>query len=302
MVVLAEPLVALGVLLAFVAFIVAEYGYTYTIGAVIRGVISALDKVGVNTPVGRLSLASTAAPLKVVDNGIRAGLGAGVKSTAWAWHRLWNWTAYAVQHPGQVLGDLAESTLSAFQTLRRVTIPALISVALGPIGIAAYFARDRIADLVRELADLRVHPIKLVHDLEARLKALEHRIARLATRTIPHAVATAIAVPGAAVGRLDREVGQLRDWIRAHGKAVAAVSVGAVAAAVLGRLGLGWTRCSKVTRFGKRVCGMDESMLEDLLAGTLLIGGTLSLAEVARDMQSITPEVMDAVRWFTRAA
>lgn len=302
MVALAEPLVALGVLLAFLAFICAEYGYSYTIGAVIRGVITALDKVGVNTPVGRLSLASAAAPLAAVDNAIRHGLGLGVQSTQWAWHRLWHWTAYAVQHPGQVLGDVAEQTLAAFQTLRRHTIPTLLTVALGPIAGLAYSARDRIAGIAKDVATLAAHPLRLLHQLAARLEALTSRVDRVVTHTITQVVTKAVAVPGAAVGRLELEVGALRKWVRDHAGTVVGVTAGTVAAVALGRLGLGWTKCAKVTRLGKRLCGMDENLLEDVLAGTLAITGTVSLVELARDMQAITPEVTDAVRWFVRAA
>lgn len=71
------------------------------------------------------------------------------------------------------------------------------------------------------------------------------------------------------------------------------LAVGAVAMA-LGRLGVGWVRCSKVGRVGRRLCGMNEGVLDDLLLGTLPLLSFVSVVEIAKAMQQVTPAVTAA--------
>jgi hypothetical protein len=70
----------------------------------------------------------------------------------------------------------------------------------------------------------------------------------------------------------------------------------------LGRLGLGWARCSNVGKVGRRVCGMDASLLESVLADSLLILGTLSLVTFAEEMQDVTEVIARPIQTFWRAS
>jgi len=99
---------------------------------------------------------------------------------------------------------------------------------------------------------------------------------------------------------LSDQVARLWKWTRAHGRQVAtSIGLGALAIA-LGRLGLGWLRCSKVSRLGRRACGLDEALLTDLLEDTLVILGTISLVEFARELGTITNLAADGVHGLIR--
>jgi len=71
-------------------------------------------------------------------------------------------------------------------------------------------------------------------------------------------------------------------------------------AAVLGRLGLGWLRCSRVGRVGRQLCGMNEGLLESLLADALLIASAISIVEFAKELQAIEGEVVAGLERFVR--
>lgn len=99
---------------------------------------------------------------------------------------------------------------------------------------------------------------------------------------------------------LSDELARLWKWAHRRGGVIAAgIGLGALAYA-LGRLGLGWLRCSNVKRAGKRVCGMDHSLLESMLADTLAIVGTVSLVEFIRDAQAVEAVALDALSGFIR--
>lgn len=71
-------------------------------------------------------------------------------------------------------------------------------------------------------------------------------------------------------------------------------------AGVLGKLGLGWLRCARVGRVGRAVCGMNDGLLESLLADALLVVGAISIVEFAKELQTVEDEVVRALRGFVR--
>lgn len=83
----------------------------------------------------------------------------------------------------------------------------------------------------------------------------------------------------------------LRRLKRLERLTAAGVAAGAVALA-LGRLGLGWIRCRNVTKAGKRLCGMDTALLDELLLGTVAIIGAASVVEFAKGLQAIEDEAI----------
>ena len=100
---------------------------------------------------------------------------------------------------------------------------------------------------------------------------------------------------------LEREIGRLGHRIRGARTVIgASVFVGLLVAA-LAKMGLGWIRCSRVKSTGKRLCGMDAGLLDSLLTDTLLIAGTLSLVEFAREMVGVTDTAVRPITTFWRA-
>jgi hypothetical protein len=104
------------------------------------------------------------------------------------------------------------------------------------------------------------------------------------------------------VREAENEISRLWDRVRGISPAVVGgVALGALTFA-LGRLGLGWARCSNVGKVGRRVCGMDAGLLEGLLADSLLILGTLSLVTFAEEMQDVTEVIARPIQTFWRAS
>lgn len=139
-----------------------------------------------------------------------------------------------------------------------------------------------------------------------------HDVAIHATKTADHAIARAIAIPADVLRQGDLaglrgqaraaedEIRRLWEWARAHGRTVVeGAAVGTIAYAV-GKLGMTWARCSNWQKIGKRGCGLDPSLLESLLADTLLIVGSISIVELARDCQAITGTAESAIKSFVR--
>lgn len=133
---------------------------------------------------------------------------------------------------------------------------------------------------------------RLEHWLNARVHALEGAIAG----GIPRDIA------GLRWRTRTLERGYERLWkeVKRHEKLLGIGALTGVVAVVLGRLGLGWTRCSNVNKLGRNVCGMNAQLLESLLADTLLIAGTLSLVEFAKEMQSVEAGAVRVVQEFWR--
>lgn len=130
-----------------------------------------------------------------------------------------------------------------------------------------------------------------------RIKTLEAKVVRL-SRAVAHA--GTVALPFPRIGALERKAkAQAARIGRLEKLLLGGVAVGAVWAA-LRRLGLGWTRCSNVTKTGKRVCGMDPDLLESLLGATLILAGTISLEQLARELQEPAELVTDAMHGLIR--
>ncbi len=139
--------------------------------------------------------------------------------------------------------------------------------------------------------------------VRARLSTLTHRLDALAARvahvaaSIPHAIPQVIP----RLGRLERtaiDYTKLHKWLS---RALLGTLGATAVATALRALKLGFLRCSNFRKAGKRTCGMDTSLLDALLADTLLVVGTLSLVEFAKEMETVTGEVAPLLQRFWRA-
>jgi hypothetical protein len=138
------------------------------------------------------------------------------------------------------------------------------------------------------------HVTRVVHDGARITKHVTNEITKVITRTaaIPAGIATAgdIANVRDQVRGVEDALADMWAKVRGlGGTTIAGVGVGAVAWA-LSRLGINAARCSNVDRLGRRVCGMDTNFLEALLAGTLLLVGTLSLVEMGEELLDLQDE------------
>jgi hypothetical protein len=99
---------------------------------------------------------------------------------------------------------------------------------------------------------------------------------------------------------LQDEITRLWKWARGRGAVIGeGIGLGALAYA-LGKLGIGWARCSNVNKLGKRACGLSPTLLESLLAGSLAIAGSISIVELAKECQRFESTAEDGLKFFVR--
>jgi len=302
------------VFMAFVFLVAMRAAYSMTFGYIfsqIARLIRALPSVGV---FGHgLSFDFLATPFEKVDNYVYHALGAGIAQTEHAWHKLILWNTYVLTKTADEIALLSYDTLAALRIVHAKTSPAAIQSAtrpfvqhyvatLPPVKIAARPETKQAAD---GYAALTARVAKLEHEI-AHVHSTTVVIPATGARTLPaDATATAstpVVLPAPRTADLERGLEWTKEQVRKLGKLGTVAGLLGLGAAVLGRLGLGWLRCSRVGQTGRQLCGMDQSLLESLLADTLLIVGTISLVEFAEGMQQVTADVIGPIRTFWRAA
>ena len=286
--VLAPVLIDLGVLLTALVGLALCLLAAKFIGGMLNGIASLIGHIPL---IGNV----TSGAIHRIEAKVTNAIGGVVESLQARIGQLWHSTARLVEEIGAKIEDAY----------------ALIHAVVGHLSIAAPW--QPILDLIHALQAVvaRLHGVT-----KAQTQAIARagRAADDARRRADTATARAQAVPADVVlpgdlsglrGRVreaEDEIGRL--WDRVRGLAVpsvAAVGVAAIAS-VLARLGLGWARCSNVGKVGRNVCGMDNSLLEALLADSLLVLGTVSLVEFAHEMVGVTELAVRPITDFWRAS
>jgi hypothetical protein len=257
-----------------------------TIGALFEHLADVMDRVQFHAfGVHVRPLAPFSGGLRDLDWLIQNVLDVTVKgcehATVWLFHSmisLWEWTSH----------EIARVSESAAQTIWRVTehtIPNATRRALHHTDTrVAHERHSRSAALAR--TDSHVSALRDdVHAIgHATTVALPREIGRIRTRE----------------GFLEREFGGIRSRLRSlEGNLGAAAFAGLVITA-LGRIGLRWLRCGNVGKVGRRLCGMDPSLLESLLLDALVIGSLASVVEFAKDLRSIEDEAVSVMGRIVR--
>lgn len=208
-------------------------------------------------------------------------LGWTIFHNAVAIQKLWWQIAYV--HPLDVLWkrareafDLARSIAHALPGLRRGTVTVIREVAR-PGSTALGNATKTVTQPLRR-------------ELTAFERATAHRLAVMAAAVAdlggqvagwPHAIG------GAGVGSLRG----IRTRLRSLEKATAGAGAAALVGAALAALGASWIRCRNWKRAGRQVCQMDADILSDLLGIVALIGGAVSLVELAKQVGGALDEI-----------
>jgi hypothetical protein len=184
------------------------------------------------------------------------------------------------------------------------------------------FLGEQIAQQIRWLGDLlgdlaetiehRFHRLLLLFPPAAMLWAVVRAVQVLPqlwglAHTAAHKAAaayTAVVESGSWVrGRLartEREIANQAKRIKSLARRLSRTGALALVATALAGLGLGWIRCPRVGRLGKRACSMDLDLLESLIADTLIIGSSISLVQLIHELQAVTPEVVGTIDRFSR--
>lgn len=289
--------------LAIIAMVLLlTYAWEATFGQLLDALIAVLNKVTIRIPHYRTIhvFAPVTVFLQQIQNLVHRLSAIAGKANTIMWNAFTHHLALAWQAIGESIDLVSRETARALQYLRDHKIQALITATTGPLGLLVYNERKKLAALALAIAHAAAHPGRLVTHTIERVKVIEHRTVKIISRTVPAAVAGAIAIPRGAIHGLERDVSALQDWVKAHARqVVVAGSLGLVMAA-LAKIGLGWARCSKVGRVGRRICGMNDSLLDDLLIGSLIYASSISVVTLARECQGFTSDVDDAVRFFVR--
>jgi hypothetical protein len=94
------------------------------------------------------------------------------------------------------------------------------------------------------------------------------------------------------------------DWVRGKvnrlGKLGTIAGLIGLVAGSLARLGINWARCSRVNKVGRRICGLNDGLLDGLLADLLLVTSIISVVEFAKELQAIEGEVVSGLERFVR--
>lgn len=277
--ILALPeLAALAALMACSFLVALYYAYGYSLGAVLQLLAAMFRRLSINLwLVGNVGLGFVGDGIDGLDHAIRHAIGAGIEATRSGWHYFLHVSAYTLRQAGAIAEELAGDLGGAIVYVRHVVIARMIHAATHAIWA-------RIAWLERQIAALPDHAETII---ERPVKVITHRITRV------EKVATSVALPR--IGYLERELGGLKARLRELERLGVAGVVGVVAGTVLARLGLGWARCSNVTKVGRHLCGLDRGLLDTLLLGSTVIVSTVSLVEWAELMLELEEELAGAI-------
>lgn len=298
------PIVALAVVTLCIAILLA---YKATVGQLIVATINLLERLEPSVLGHRINIwAPIIDALKAIDNYAYEALGKLIDADKAIWAQFVTWNAYAWQEVSAGLGDLAHDTGQALHHLRKLIVPAAVAVSVTPIWRRLHWLQTQITALTKPAAPVVEKITKIVHAKAEPLTAHEAQeiasIARAAVGTLPLPVAN----PWPRIHDVEGEAAKAWDAVKRLGKTLTPAGiVGLTAGAVLSQLGLGWTRCSGVANTGKALCQLGpqrlEKLLADMLLGVTAIFGTLSLVELAKQMQGIVGDLSGEITHFWRA-
>ena len=287
----AVGLVDLGVLLALAFLIALSYAYNYSLGAAIVALANAIGSIRLPGFLGGGRILGFAADaLTAIDHTIRRQIGLGIAALQTTWNECVSYTAQAVHWIGKEIASISHDTAQAIEHLHVQQITNVYRK------VNPALAR-KVSVLAATLAALERHVTHLVareaHAAVQKVKVIEHAITLPAPITLPKTLPK--------VGTIERDAEAALARIRALARRFGpAALLGSVVYAI-GRIGVGWVRCSKVGKAGRQICGMNDDLLESLLADTLLVVGTLSLVEFAREMVGVTDTAVKPIQSFWRA-
>lgn len=293
---IAVELPALLSLAAAFVLIGVSYGYSYTLGALLRTLAIALDvRIAYTHP-----FHWAAEKLLQLDSAINHALGQGIIALQADAAQWFAWGAQAQQAIGEAIQDVAESTYHALQRHAKVVVPLSITALIAPLWKIVHGLQAQSNAHVKTLPATVTKITNLTKSYPVRVE----RVAGL-PRIVKAAVASALAATAGAVtlprfGQIEADIAALKARLaRASGVLTAASAVGIVAYA-LSKLGLGDSQCSNNKRYSKHICGMERNLLDSLLADTLLLVGTFSLVDFAREMVTVQEAVTEPIRLFWR--
>jgi len=297
----APSLAALGVIAVCSVCIALLYAYNVTLGAVLEVIARNID-VKISGPGFSVRpFAFITSGINALNSVVRNALGTAIQANSWAWRKFVNWQAYLWHETTRVIGDLADETHLTFQWLVRHHLADTIAAYLNPIGATVNLLSRQLPALAHDVARIAHVTTRIVVHEIPQVRQTVRNVYPTVIRNVPYAVPGLRFPTLPRIGRLERDVAGIEGKVHSLGRKLALPAMVGLVAASLAKLGLSSARCSRTQRWDKHLCGMDQSLLDSLIADTLLILGTVSLIDAAKDMQDIVEPLSESVRHFWRA-
>lgn len=281
---LLAPVGFLGVVVALFAWQMIA-GWDSTFRPMFENLAGALNKADIRV-LGRkvLGFGWLASAVLALGDAMRRGLGDFAAGTVAPLVRVLQHAAKLIATAARELEAIPGDVADALWQLRTVIVPGMIAAKV------AWIPRH-LAALEAEVAGLlRRAPVHIVHD-----------ITKVANHYATTIVQKAVAIPFPRIRAVEREAGALGKKIDSLAKKVAPAALAAAIIATIARSSFRFIRCSRTTKAAKHLCGMDDDLLDSLIAGSFLIVGTMSLVEFAEAMQDSMGTIAPQVAKFWRA-
>lgn len=292
-----EALAALMISVAFLALICANAAYRSTFGLLLDQIVKLLNAVKLPGFLGGVHLLGFAADaVDAANHAILHAIGQGIQATQWAWHKNVKWLTYTFQEIAEGIAYTAEETRNALHALRHYTLPLAIGLALGPTAAIVALLRKQVRALFHEAAHIAT---SIAHEIPKVLTRVEHvttTVAKTVYVTVPAAVISGVAGVWPRIGRIEREAAAEGKRLSKVEKIATVLGLSGLLVATLGRLGVGWIRCSKVNRIGRALCGLDNNLLDSLLLDSLAIFGAISIVEFAETLLAVEDEMVAGIK------
>jgi len=294
--------IPLDILATCAVLIALSFAYRSSIGALLEILAKAFKAASWKVPyVGTVGLGFLAGPIESVDNSIRDALAAGISSTEWAWHVFLGQITGAWQWIGRTVDEVATDTAGALKHLVKETVPAIVAgLLVGPTLLLKTLGVT-VGQLERDVKQALAASGKTIVKVEHVAVGTAAAVPKIVTVTIPAAVKTAVALPSDITRGIDETLKATKEKLDKLARTLTPAGIlGLTAAAVLSGLGLGWLKCSNVNKVGKRLCGLNANTIEQLLAGLVVVFGTLDLVKFSKQVQGVTDEFEGVARDFWR--
>ena len=272
------------------------FGYKISIGAMLQLLAKVLDvSILTKHPFGFLS----DAVLKI-DSEIRNALGQFVLGSHWVWDKVLNANAYVWSELSHVVADLAVATERGLKHGASWTWHQIKAAYITPL-IQDYHTLSRLLHEARaEVNHLAHATTTTVPNITRKYVDRSKHIIEIKVAAIPSAIGHAAGGALPRIRPLEREVTSIEKWVKSHGKLLTEVGIAGLVAGALSRLGYSQRQCSRMKKYTNGICGMNDDLLEAFLAGTLVLGSTISIVEFAKYCQGFLGEVEEPLDQFVR--
>lgn len=269
------------IIAAWLATLGMQKGWQATFGALLQQIaegIRALPSIPI--PRHRLGFGGVADAIVRADQSVYNWFGDLLQHTEPIVAQMFRYFAEVFEKPARQVALAVADTAHTLTMLRQFVIPAMIAA--------------KVAWIPRHLAALEADVARLLHRAPVHITKDITNYAKGAFTTVVH---TAVSVPWPRIRAAERDIAALRKRVGKLAHRVPVALTAAALTAIVARTSFRWVRCSKVGKFNKGVCGMNQDYLDDFLLGALVIAGSINLRDEARAMQA----VMEPAVSFTRA-